>query len=49
MQVIQILIQKANSIGLDGTWAAKVRDGLISIDEITDEDLKTKISDYKTW
>lgn len=42
-------IQKANSIGLDGTWAAKVRDGLISIDEITDEDLKTKISDYKTW
>lgn len=42
-------IQKANSIGLDGTWAAKVRDGLISVDEITDEDLKTKISDYKTW
>lgn len=42
-------IQKANSIGLDGTWAAKVRDGLISIDKITDEDLKTKISDYKTW
>ena len=48
-QAYDYYIQKANSIGLDGTWAAKVRDGLISIDEITDEDLKTKISDYKTW
>lgn len=43
-QAYDYYIQKANSIGLDGTWAAKVRDGLISIDEITDEDLKTKIT-----
>ena len=42
-------IQQANSVGLSEDWASKVRDGLISIEDITDEDLKTKISDYKTW
>ena len=42
-------MQQANSVGLDETWAAKVRDGLIEIDTITDEDLKEKISKYQEW
>lgn len=42
-------IQQANSVGLDAGYAAKVRDGTIDIETITDEDLNTKISDYKNW
>lgn len=42
-------IQQANSVGLDAGYAAKVRDGTIDIETITDEDLNTKISDYKEW
>lgn len=42
-------IQQANSVGLDAGYAAKVRDGTIDIETITDEDLNTKISDYQNW
>ncbi len=42
-------IQQANSVGLDAGYAAKVRDGTIDIEKITDEDLNNKISDYKEW
>lgn len=42
-------IQQANSVGLDAGYAAKVRDGTIDIETITDEDLNTKISDYRNW
>lgn len=42
-------IQQANSVGLDGGYAAKVRDGTIDIEKITDEDLNNKISEYKQW
>lgn len=42
-------IQQANSVGLDGGYAAKVRDGTIDIEKITDEDLNDKISQYKQW
>lgn len=42
-------IQQANSVGLDDGYAAKVRDGTIDIETITDEDLNNKISEYKQW
>lgn len=42
-------IQQANSVGLDAGYAAKVRDGTIDIEKITDEDLNNKISDYQNW
>lgn len=40
---------EANKVGLDETWASKVRNGTIDIDTITDEDLAEKINDYQTW
>jgi TP901 family phage tail tape measure protein len=42
-------IQQANSVGLDGGYAAKVRDGTIDIEKITDDDLNKKISEYQQW
>lgn len=42
-------IQQANSVGLDAGYAAKVRDGTIDIEKITDEGLNNKISEYKQW
>ena len=42
-------IQEANSVGLDESWASKVRDGSINIETITDEDLKDKIDEYQQW
>lgn len=40
---------KANSVGLNETYASKVRNGTLDIETITDEDLKKKIDDYKTY
>ncbi len=42
-------MQQANSVGLSQDWAAKVRNGKIDVEDITDENLKQKISDYQTW
>lgn len=42
-------IKKANSIGLDPTWAKRIRDGELSIKDITDENLKKKIDEYQQW
>lgn len=42
-------MQQANSVGLDGGYAAKVRDGTIDIEKITDDDLNKKIQDYRNW
>ena len=42
-------MQQANSVGFDGGYAAKVRDGTIDIEKITDDDLNNKISEYKQW
>lgn len=42
-------IQEANSVGLDESWAAKVRNGAINIETITDEDLKEKIDEYQDY
>ena len=42
-------IQEANSVGLDESWAAKVRNGAINLEDITDEDLKEKIDNYQSY
>lgn len=42
-------LAKANSVGLNETYASKVRNGTLDIETITDEDLKKKIDDYKTY
>ena len=42
-------IQEANSVGLSEEYAAKVRNGEIDIEDITDEDLKEKIDEYQEW
>ena len=42
-------IQEANSVGLNESWASKVRDGSINIETITDESLMDQIKDYQNW
>ena len=42
-------IQEANSVGLDESWASKVRDGSINVETVTDESLMDKIKDYENW
>lgn len=42
-------LAKANSVGLNETYASKVRNGTLDIETITDEGLKKKIDDYKTY
>jgi hypothetical protein len=42
-------IAKANSIGLDESYASKVRNGSMNIESIEDDDLRTKITDYQKW
>ena len=42
-------IQEANSVGLDESWASKVRDGSINVETITDESLMDQIKDYQNW
>lgn len=42
-------LKEANSVGLDESWAKKVRDGTIDIETITDEDLANKIKEYQDW
>lgn len=42
-------MEQANAVGLDETWAAKVRDGELDISTVTDDNLKEKIKDYQEW
>ena len=42
-------IAKANSIGLEESWAGQVRDGSINIADISDDGLKERIKNYKEW
>lgn len=43
-------LAKANSVGLNGTWAARVRAGEnLTIDNVGDEDLWNKIQEYQKW
>lgn len=44
-----VYMQKANSIGLSETYASKVRNGTLQIEDITDENLSDKIKDYQEW
>ena len=42
-------IAKANSIGLEESWAGQVRDGSINIADVSDDGLKERIKNYKDW
>lgn len=42
-------LQKANSIDLAEDYKNKVRNGMLSIEDITDETLKDKISEFQEW
>ena len=42
-------MQEAANVGLDESYAQKVRDGALDIETITDEDLKDKISKYEEY
>ena len=42
-------IAKANSIGLEESWAGQVRDGSINIADVSDDGLKERIKNYKEW
>lgn len=42
-------IKEANAVGLDESYAEKVRNGTIDIETITDEGLNEKINEYKEW
>lgn len=42
-------MSKANSLGLDGSYVSKITQGRIQIEDITDENLREKISQYQEW
>lgn len=42
-------MQKAESVGLSDDYKTLVRDGAINIENISNENLKTAISDYQKW
>lgn len=42
-------LSKANAVGLDESWAAKVRNGTLDINTVTDEDTAEKIKEYQKW
>lgn len=45
----QRYLQEANSVGLDESYASKVRDGRIDIEKVEDENLRKKIQEYQKW
>lgn len=42
-------MQKANALGLDGSYVSKIVQGTIQIEDIQDEDLRDKIQKYQDW
>lgn len=42
-------LQQADAVGLNESWAAKVRNGTLDISTITDEDTAEKIKEYQQW
>lgn len=42
-------MSKANSLGLDGSYVSKITQGRIQIEDIADENLREKISQYQEW
>lgn len=45
----QVYQEKLNQIGLAYEWIVKIQSGAFSIDSITDENLKTQITEYQTY
>lgn len=41
--------EKANSVGLGQDYIDKIKNGTLSIEDITNEELINKIKDYETW
>lgn len=48
-QMIDRYNQELNSIGLSDDYVAKIKEGLIDIETITDETLLNQIKDYQEW
>lgn len=48
-QAYERYMQQANSVGLSEDYAAKIRDGLIDIETITDETLAENVKKYQEW
>ena len=48
-QAYEEYMRKADAIGLGEDYKVLVRDGAINIENISDEDLQKKISDYQQW
>lgn len=48
-QAYNTYLSKANSLGLSSDYVSKVQNGSLNIENITNEDLKKKIEDYKKW
>lgn len=48
-QAYQKYLAQANAVGLSEGYASQIRNGSLNIENITDENLKKKIDDYKTW
>lgn len=42
-------MKQASKVGLSETWAKKVREGTINIEDVKDENLWKKIEEYKKW
>lgn len=48
-QAYNAYLSKANSLGLSSDYVNKVQNGSLNIENVTNEDLKKKIEDYKKW
>lgn len=48
-EAAQAYLDKANSLGLSDVYKRKIMEGELSIETITDENLKKQISDYKEY
>lgn len=48
-QAYQKYLAQANAVGLAEGYASQIRNGNLNIENITDENLKKKIDDYKKW
>lgn len=48
-QAYQKYLAQANTVGLAEGYASQIRNGSLNIENITDENLKKKIEDYRKW
>lgn len=49
MTAYDVYMKKANSIGLSDTYKQLIMNGGLHIEDISDENLKKQINDFKTW